>query len=104
MISFNFFETGHWQVGLSVCLEGLQLRGWGAQYGIWRKNDGSLDEVLQFPNVSRPGVSHQCIHRLRRDFLDPLVHSPGVKFGEMPNQFRNVFTTLPQCRNTDRKY
>ena len=73
-------------------VEGFQLGGWGAQYGVRRKNDCSLDEVLQFPNVSGPGVSHQRIHGLRRDFVDPLVHSPGVDLCEMPNQFRNVFT------------
>src|SRR5580693_8698101 len=95
VIALDFFETRHGNVGLSMREERFQLGGWGAQYGGRRKNDGSLDEVLQFPNVSRPGVPHQRLHCPRRDFVDPLVHSPGVKFREMPNQFWDVFSTLP---------
>ena len=50
------------------------------------------------------GYRTNAIHGLRRDFVDSLVHSPGIELGEMPNQFRNVFSTLPQRRNVDRKY
>src|SRR5580658_5528608 len=110
MVSFDLLETRHGletrhrNIALSVCVEGFQLGGWGAQYGVRRKNDGSLDEVLQFPDVSGPGVSHQRIHCLRRDFIDSLVHSPGIELREMPNQRWNVLRTFPQRGNVDRKY
>ena len=31
-----------------------------------------------------------------RDFVDSLAHSTGVELGEMPDQFRNVLSSLPQ--------
>src|SRR5580698_7804036 len=110
MISLNLLETRHGlktrhgNVGRSVWVEGFQFRGRGAQHGVRRENDCSLDEVLQFSNVSGPRIPHHPIHGLGRDFVDSLVHTPSVELGEMSNQFRNVFNTLPQRRNADRKY
>jgi hypothetical protein len=46
VIPLNFLEKSRWNMGLSVRLEGFQLGGGGAQCGVRRKNDGSLDEVL----------------------------------------------------------
>ena len=43
---------------------------------MWRaeKNDGSVDEVLQFPNVSRPGISNQGVRRnLNWEYLQSVV-------------------------------
>ena len=46
VISLHFLEARHGRVGLRRRVEGLQFGGWGAQNGVRRENDGSLDEVL----------------------------------------------------------
>src|SRR5215469_11141469 len=104
MIPFYLRKTTNWHVGFSMGIEWLQFGSWGAQYGVGRKDHCSLDKVLQFPNISRPTVSNKRIHRFGRNFVDSLVHSPCVKFSEMADQFRNVFSTLPQGGNIDRKH
>jgi hypothetical protein len=53
MISLNFLKTCHGNAGGGACGEGFQLGGGGAQYKVRRENDGSFDEVLQFPKCFR---------------------------------------------------
>ena len=64
---------------------------------------GSLDDVLQFANVTRPRV------RLKQ-FQAPLVHPanalsrfPRVAIDEVSDQHRNIFPSFPQRRYLDRK-
>src|SRR3954453_15573002 len=83
---------------------GDQLGGWCAQRGGRRENDRSLDEILQFPNVSWPGISNQGVHGLRRNFVDSLFHTAGVNLREMTNQYWNVLRPLAQRRNLNREY
>ena len=76
MISFNFGEAAERNLGLPFSIEWLQLGDRGSEYGVRRKNDGSLDEILQFTNIARPAISHERIHRLTGNQVDGFVHSP----------------------------
>ena len=67
------------------------------------QEDSSLDEVLEFTNVARPGPSRQSLHDSRRNRFDPLLHFLRELLDEIADEQRNVFFAVPQRRNTDRK-
>src|SRR5215467_5985189 len=104
MIPLHLGQAAHWHLGLGMRVERLKLGHRGAQYVVRRKDDGSFDEVLQFPDVSRPGVSQQRIDRLGRDVVDALVHPLGVERSEMPGELGDVLGALAQGGNVDRKH
>src|SRR5215471_11895369 len=104
MIPLHLGQAAHWHIGFGMSVERLELGHRGAQYAVRRKDDGSFDEVLQFPNVPWPGVSHQRIDRLGRDIVDSLVHPLSVERGEVPGQLGNVLGALAQSRNVDGKH
>ena len=104
MISFYLCETVDRSIWFSVRLERLQFGNWSAQYRLRRENYCASNKVLQFANVPGPVVSHQRLHRLRRDDVDSLVHAFGVECREMPHQPRNIFGALSERRNQNRKY
>src|SRR5262245_18182716 len=41
------------------------------QHRTLREHDGPLDDVLQLPDVPRPWVAYEPIHRFRGDRVDP---------------------------------
>src|SRR5258705_6737567 len=102
MFSFDLREST--DLPFFVRAKLLQFGNRGAQYGVRRKYHCSLDKVLQFANVSRPAVANKRVRGLRRNFVDPLVHSSCGKCREVPDQFRNVFGSLSESWNVDRKY
>src|SRR5215467_9851962 len=104
MIPLHLGQAAHWHIGFGMSVERLELGHRGAQYAVRRKDDGSFDEVLQFPNVPWPGVSHQRIDRLGRDIVDSLVHPLSVERGKVPGQLGNVLGALAQGGNVDRKH
>src|SRR5215470_10592284 len=104
MLSLNLLKTRHRRGGNFISVKGLQFGRWRPQNRLRREDYCSLDKVLQFANIPRPTVSNKHIHGLGRDFVDSFVHSSGVEGGEVPDQFRNVFSALPQSWNVDRKY
>src|SRR5262245_63627068 len=59
--------------------------------------------MLQFPHVARPSVQPQRVHRLLWNALDALVQAAGVVLYEVGDQQRDVFGTLTQGRDADRK-
>src|SRR5258708_32336353 len=64
---------------------------------------GSLDDVLQFANVTRPGVRlkhFQALFIYRADILSCFTR---VAIDEVLNQYRNVFPSFPQRRHLDGK-
>jgi len=95
VVSLDFSQTRHVKVGIYRRLVRFQLGRRGSQYGLRGKDHGALNEVLQFPNIPWPGISGQCFHGFLRDFLDSLGHTPSVELREMPDQLRNVFSSMP---------
>src|SRR5215813_1892126 len=106
MITFHLGQAVHGSVRSVVMLEleRLQLGHWRAQNRLRRENHRTFNEILQFPDISRPRVSQQRIDGIGRDIVDPLVHALSVERGEVPQQSRNILPALPQRRDLDRKY
>src|ERR1700722_15552175 len=104
MIPLNFLKTSHGRIRFPGSTERFQFGSWLPQDSVRRKNDGPLNKILQFANVSRPAISHQRFHCLCRDRVNSLVHAARVELCEMPDKLRDVLRTLAQGRNVDRKY
>ena len=68
-----------------------------------RKDDRPFDEVFELPYVPRPRPARQGFHRLGRDFIDLLVHFPGILRGKVPDQHRDIFGMIPQRRRSNGK-
>src|SRR5208283_2205650 len=62
------------------------------------EDDRAFDDVLQLPDIARPGVAHQGLHDRGRDRLDPPAHAPGEPLGKMADQRRDVVAALAQGR------
>src|SRR5713101_3542485 len=66
-------------------------------------NYRSLDDVLQFANITRPGVRLQQIEALLVHRMKALSCFPCVTIDEVLDQQGNVFSSFSQCRNFNRK-
>src|SRR5258708_40091719 len=64
----------------------------------------SLDDVLQFANITRPGVRLKEIEALLAHRLKALSCFPCVTFNEEFAQQRDVSSSLPQRRHLNRKH
>jgi len=104
MISFHFGKAAESSIRSPFSMEWLQLGHRGSEYRVRRKYDCSLDEVLQFTNVTRPPVLHERVYGLAGNPVDSLVHSSRIQRKKMPYQFRNVLGALPKGRNLYREY
>src|SRR6267143_2560990 len=62
-------------------------------------NYRSLDDVLQFANITRPGVRLKQIEALFVDRLKALSCFPCVAINEVLDQQGNVFSSFPQRRH-----
>src|SRR5580658_7625579 len=69
---------------------------WGQQYR-------SFHEVLQFTDVPRPRMGHQGFHRLVGKGFDFYIVPFTKTLNEIFSKEGNIFFTLPQGRNMDRK-
>src|SRR2546422_9225682 len=74
------------------------------QDGSLAQHDGTLNHVLELAHVSRPLVSTEVLHRLRRDGTDLLPELPGEAREEEHDQLRDVGATLAKRRDLDRKH
>src|SRR6266478_9291580 len=63
----------------------------------------SLDDVLQFANVTRPGVRLKQIEALFANCLKALSCLSCITIDEVLNQYRNIFPSFPQRGQLDRK-
>src|ERR1700734_3493805 len=81
----------------------LEITEWDLQQRTFGKDDRSLDDVLQFPNVAWPGVTNQRVHGFRRYGVDLLGHIKSEVLREVADQERNIFRALAQRRNVDGK-
>src|SRR5262249_21791275 len=104
MISFHFGKAAESSIRSPFSMEWLQLGHRGSEYRVKRKYDCSLDEVLQFTNITGPPVSHERVHGLAGNPVDGLVHSPRIQRKKVPYQFRNVFGPFPKWWNVNREY
>src|SRR3984885_5552100 len=68
------------------------------------QNYRAFDYVLQLPDVARPSVMNQSLHRFRGNRIDRLAHSSCGLLYKMLHQQRNILRTFPQGRNVDRKH
>src|SRR6266481_2602685 len=66
-------------------------------------NYRSLDDVLQFANITRPGVRLKQIEALFVHRIKALSSFPCVTINEVLDQQGNVFSSFSQCRNFNRK-
>ena len=60
------------------------------------QDHGTLNDVLQFADVSWPIVGLEKLQRLLLDMADPLAGSPGISFDQVFCQQRNVIFPLAQ--------
>jgi hypothetical protein len=103
MIAFHRGKATECKTRLALSMEWLQLGDRSPEYGVKRKNDCALDEVLQLTNVTRPAVSNKRVHGLARDPVDIPVHSPRIERKKMAGQLQNIFGPLSQRRNVNRE-
>jgi len=66
-------------------------------------NDRAFNNVTQFANVTGPGIRLKQIQRLFAYIPDVLACFPGITIDEVLDQQRNVFLSLLQWRNLNRK-
>src|SRR6266516_3061913 len=69
-----------------------------------REQDGSLHKVLQFPDITWPGIVGERIHRFFGNTLDLFSHAPSVLVGEVADEKRNVVTAVAQRWDINRKH
>src|SRR5271155_4315299 len=80
-----------------------EIRNWGSEFAAARKDHRALDEILQFPDITRPIVAFQSLHHLVGNALDRLSLSSGELFNEVFYQQRDIVSAFPQGRQRDRK-
>ena len=68
------------------------------------QNDTPLDGILQLPDIPRPCVCQQFVHLGFRDSLKWFSRLAGVYPKEVVREWRDVFYSIPQRRNNDRKH
>ena len=68
-----------------------------------RKDDCALDEVSQFPNISRPCIVRQSFHGCLGYGSYLSSHAPGKLRHEKVRQQRNILAPFAKRRNLDRK-
>src|SRR5262249_61744784 len=67
------------------------------------ENERAFYDVLQLANVSRPVVALQKLQGLLGDIRDTFSGFLGVASNEVLDEQRNIFGSLAQRRNYDRK-
>src|SRR5579862_18793 len=80
---------------------GQQVRG---DLGSRGKHDGTLDYILQFSNVARPGVGQQRPQGFRTDSAHRAIVLFGVFLQKEIDQQRNIFSALAEGREFDGDY
>jgi hypothetical protein len=68
------------------------------------QNDRMLDGVLQLPDISRPGISHQAVEAFLRRARQPPPAPRACLLQEIFGQQRNVFSALSQGRRFERNH
>src|SRR5262245_24734613 len=79
----------------------LEIADWHLQYRPRRQNDGTLDDVFELSNVSRPGPILQSAHGVGRNRREAPTHAICVLLDEVPDEERHIGGAVAQRRNMD---
>src|SRR5882724_978443 len=109
-IAFAERSQNLFSLGLLQCI--APAEAWGIQNFSQRhpqrwtrgQQSGPLHKVLQFPDVARPAIARERVHRFVGNTLDLFSHAPSVLIGEVVNQKRNVITAISQRRDINREH
>src|SRR5258708_25105544 len=72
-----------------------------AQDCVEGQNNGTLDEVLQFANVSRPRIADHEGHVLGQDGVDVPIHALGIFSDEVPHKKGYVIGAVAERGNSE---
>ena len=70
------------------CRQGIRKQS------IIRSDNGSFDQILEFPNIAGPIVCSERIHRCLRYIFNALPHTSGKHFDEMQDQQAYILSAL----------
>ena len=73
------------------------------QFGPFRQDHGTLDQIFELPDVARPGIAGEDRQGLRPYCLDPLAHTLRILLREVADEQGDVFEALPQGRDGEGK-
>jgi len=82
---------------------GAEFGGRNAENAVGGKDDGALDDVLQFADVAGPVVAYEGAHGVGGNRLYVLAHAAAEDFGEMADEERNVFGAFAKRGDADGK-
>jgi hypothetical protein len=102
VLSLHVFQSD-WRKGFRFC-DAVQLCQRGLKNIPGGKDDAPLDEILQFPNVSRPRIPDKRFHYFGGNFVNPLAYLLRESSYEVRHQEWDVPHTVSQRWNGDRKY
>jgi hypothetical protein len=103
MLPFSLLESPMpcaFLIGHAMRLKSCKRR---KEHRTGRNNHRMLDEILQFTNVSRPGVANQGLHSFRWNRIDYAIHPTREMLCKVPYKQRNIFGMLTKRRYMDRK-
>ena len=86
-----------------ACQRGPEIGERNLELRARRKNDGTLDQVLQLANVARPERSLQRVHRGARNDGDAALERPRKLVDEMMDERGNIVRPFAQRRHLDGK-
>lgn len=98
--TFNVLQLGRRGWGWGVGCRERQGIGQGSVAG---KNDGALNDVLEFPDIARPVVGNERRQSLVRDVRDGFADPVGERFDEVPHQGHDVVAPFTQGRQVNGK-
>src|SRR5258706_16033454 len=102
MLALSGFQSHAWCWALRGIL--FQVAQGNFKLVALRDDHGALDNVLQFPYISRPGVAAERSHRCRRNSLNAFVHTPSVFLDKMAHEKWNILRALAQRGDGNRKH
>ena len=102
VISFDAFEVGTFVQSLGDAGIGKHLR-LDFQHGSFVHDDGPLNNVLQFPNVTGPPIGQQAFHGFSADAFNALANAHRELLNQKMGQQRNVAGPIAQRRHLDWK-
>ena len=86
-----------------MLIRSLRLRKRIRKHPVFREDDGTFDEVLQFPDISRPGIGHESLHRSLWYIKNGFSHMSRKNLDKVCHQQLNVVPSLSQRWESDRK-
>lgn len=67
------------------------------------QDQAALDDILELPHVSGPGILNQSFQRRPIEILTRTLQTLGMIPKKMPGEERNIFGTFPQRGHMDGK-